>query len=697
MRGPLRLASALLLLMAVAPACQEEREPLRIAVLLPISGAGDVGWRQPLEWARDNINRAGGVAGRRLELSYQDLATVPVEQAVAQANADDSIVAAIGPDTSPGMFQIAPAFLQARKPLVSPSATAGQILRAFSGKKYVWRTVGSDLNQVQSMLLLAVHDGAKKVALLAANDEYGGTFSDWFGFFATELGLGVTNVIRRDESNSDCSGDVAQALAGQPDAMLVAPSLASAAICEARVARQVSPRTQLIFSDSARFPAFVDELGQVAEGLAGTSPASDPTTGFAVAYRVLFGGEPPAYAANAYDALCLLAYGLERSGGEGGEKLAQALAEVVDARGAATGWDREGIADALAAIRAGNLPDLRGAASLFNFNKDAYVEPITTTYARWHIEAGAYVDTAFVSTSDSKWTMSLGGVLASASAKQALDNTGTYQPGPKTGRWALVVATSRGWENYRHQADALAQYQLLRAGGLADDHIVFVLADDLANNPANTEPGVVRNVAGGPNLYHDLQIDYRLADLTAGDLMAILSGQRSARLPTVIESTAGDDVYVFWVGHGGSMGALVNASNSDFSKEASATFLDPFMLQDTLQTMFTGQRYRRLLMVVEACEAGVLGAHLDATGAVLLTGANPTESSFGANYDPSQGAWLADGFAYEYFLRATSASDITLDALYSELYFAVPGSHVSVYNSHGFGPMANVSLGEFIK
>jgi ABC-type branched-subunit amino acid transport system substrate-binding protein len=46
------------------------RTPVRIGVLLPITG--DIGLKEPLEWARDNINRQGGIGGRPVELVYKD-------------------------------------------------------------------------------------------------------------------------------------------------------------------------------------------------------------------------------------------------------------------------------------------------------------------------------------------------------------------------------------------------------------------------------------------------------------------------------------------------------------------------------------------------------------------------------------------------------------------------------------------------
>lgn len=62
--------------------------------------------------------------------------------------------------------------------------------------------------------------------------------------------------------------------------------------------------------------------------------------------------------------------------------------------------------------------------------------------------------------------------------------------------WALLVAGSAGWFNYRHQADVYHAYQLLLAGGYLRDHIVVMAADDLAQDPENPMPGKVFNRPG---------------------------------------------------------------------------------------------------------------------------------------------------------------------------------------------------------
>ncbi|OGQ97800.1 MAG: hypothetical protein A2284_18625 [Deltaproteobacteria bacterium RIFOXYA12_FULL_61_11] len=503
--------------------------------------------------------------------------------------------------------------------------------------------------------------------------------------------------MRYDETDPLCEPFVAQALAAQPEVLFLGASKPDAVVCIARQARTLSPTTRLFFSDSAYFPALITKLGTLAEGLEGTVPSPDPGSGFETAYRVHFGHPPPPYAANLYDALTLLAYSLERSNGEGGERLADALVDVVDARGPATGWDRQGIGEALTGIKNGHLPDVQGASGPLDFDPDLHTEPVASVYGHWRIEYGDFVTLAFISTGASKRATSLSRSFASHKRSQKLDSNSSYNPGPKAKTWALIAALSGGWQNYRHQADALAHYQALRANGIPDDHLVLVLADDLATNSQSAEPGMVRNVAGGPNLYAEVEIDYSLEELTADDLLAILAGKSSPELPVVIDSSADDNVYVFLVGHGNSSGVLVGGSRAGMEQGAGETLLLPEQLAATAASMFAHKRYRRLLIAVEACHGGILGTQLESPGVLLLAGANPTESSLGSNYDPDFDLWRADQFAYQLYLANTTTPTLALDELYQQLYLQVGGSHVTAYNANNFSGISTVTLQEFVQ
>jgi legumain len=69
-------------------------------------------------------------------------------------------------------------------------------------------------------------------------------------------------------------------------------------------------------------------------------------------------------------------------------------------------------------------------------------------------------------------------------------------------RWAILVAGSYGYGNYRHQADVCHAYQVLKKGGMKEENIITFLYDDIAHHPDNPYPGTIINHPHGPNVYH---------------------------------------------------------------------------------------------------------------------------------------------------------------------------------------------------
>lgn len=83
-----------------------------------------------------------------------------------------------------------------------------------------------------------------------------------------------------------------------------------------------------------------------------------------------------------------------------------------------------------------------------------------------------------------------------------LGNGGLWLPTENGGtKWALLIAGSKGYENYRHQADVCHAYQIMKKGGLKDQNIVVMMYDDIAYNPENPHKGVIINKPNGPNVY----------------------------------------------------------------------------------------------------------------------------------------------------------------------------------------------------
>ena len=261
----------------------------------------------------------------------------------------------------------------------------------------------------------------------------------------------------------------------------------------------------------------------------------------------------------------------------------------------------------------------------------------------------------------------------------------SYNPPPRSDAWGVVVATSEGWDNYRHQSDALAVYDLLKKNGMADDHIILMMVDDIKDDPHNPEKGVVRNQVEGTNLRDGAQVDYSGEAVTANNLALALLGIEGISGP-VIGSGTGSDVLVYMVGHGEG-GSLTFAYGPGFGADALST---------VVERMFESQRYGRLLIVAETCDAADLGSSLDIPGALFFGACSHGETSKAINYDQSLDTWLADQFSYIFWETASKNSKMPLSNFLSTVHDGVSDSQTVVLNSDNFGSLSSVSVVDFL-
>jgi ABC-type branched-subunit amino acid transport system substrate-binding protein len=715
-----RVASILgtLITLGLGAACGSdaavERKPAaHIAIVIGPAGSKSSTLRPVYEWAIGAINEAGGAGGRRFEARYIELdgalAAAEAQTALAAELIGDPDLVAVAGSFS---FAMAPALVAAHIPYITPESGDDDIFRAFHTGGYVWRTVESDSTMLWFLLAEARGRGLKEqqddtsVALLTGTDSYGQTFFDWYGFHATELGLTAMEPVQYDQDKGSCERPIEQLLAvGTPDYLVAVPGgrdpVAQSA-CMVRTMKARAPATKVLFADSAHVPAVIEALGADAEGMSGYNTAPDPNGGFPEAFTRKTGfPTAPEHAANALDAMALLAYGLEKAGGQGRAALDAGMRAVVDGRGAAMRWDS--FSETLAAIRRGETPDLAGASGPLTFDREVYTDPTATYFDRWVVEHGAFAITHHVTT-ESEAGPNVHSQAAVARGLKALkgdslDGTGgTPDLLPLHDNWALVVATSGTWANYRHQADALAQYQALKANGFDDDHIVLVTADDLAGAHENLMPGQIINAADGSDVYAGARADYKGPSLDPTQLMTVLSGGADPALPAVLHSRADDNVYVYLVGHGGPQGPYLGVDERPSVGGDLDHVISPLLLASTVGRMKANGQFRRMLIAVDACHAGVLGPALQAQGVsdvILFAAAAAPENSFSANYSARLGVWTADQFSYR-LLEHVRQPALSIHVLYDKLYGDVTASHVQSANADRFGPTATISFSEFV-
>ncbi|KAL5096114.1 hypothetical protein RYX36_000441 [Vicia faba] len=75
-------------------------------------------------------------------------------------------------------------------------------------------------------------------------------------------------------------------------------------------------------------------------------------------------------------------------------------------------------------------------------------------------------------------------------------------------KWALLIASSKDFVDYRHQADVCHAYHVLKDDGLRDESIIVMMYADIASNEENPRKGSIYNRTNGSNIYDGVPKDY---------------------------------------------------------------------------------------------------------------------------------------------------------------------------------------------
>ena len=665
-----------------------------VAVVLPMEKGLAAHWERTLGMFATNFERAfkNHETGIRLKFEYYDEANADMQELAQSLAFNDEVYAVIG-----GLYSSNAAILAAELTLVGKTfftlATTEQLVRAYASTGYLWAMTETDITQCEVLLSKVINYGGKSVALLAKdNDNYGQTFMDWFAFQARELGL---KNMGSYAYTSDNIADVScQAMQSGAEYVICIPSEIEEMepMLEAHKTQSLNGQSvpRMLFSDTAYGADVLKIHGDAAEGIEGVAFGADPESGFDVSYRTFFNATPTLGESQLYDAAMLIGYAAWHQQFNPELSLQKSLRAVVSGEdlnmGSWTGEDMRLVVDALAA---GKSPYVRGASGHLRFDAKVFTNVLATTYYNFKVYNGQYIILDY-NTSDggNRTDATLAGWNWKASQMQDFNNSGEFDYPVHTGNWALLVASSKEWANYRHQADVLAIYQQLKQAGYTDDRIILIAEDDIADNVSNPNKGVVQVTIGGNNVYEQVEIDYRMSELQAKDMLAILSGEKSERLPIVIESTANDNVFVFWSGHGVS-GALCWNDN--------ACGIMGDQLDETFRRMREKGNYRKLLMMVEACfSGGVMEQCRDIPGMLFVTAANGDETSKADVFNGEMKVWMSNRFTSTFIEQITENKNIALRDLYYRLFINTVGSHVMVYNAENYGNLYSADMSEFI-
>lgn len=198
--------------------------------------------------------------------------------------------------------------------------------------------------------------------------------------------------------------------------------------------------------------------------------------------------------------------------------------------------------------------------------------------------------------------------------------------------YAIILDSSRYWFNYRHAANALTIYQLLKSNGFPDDHIILMIADEYAVNARNVIKNEIRSDGVNTLFDSDTEIDYRGDDVTVESLLRVVTGRQEAGLP-VLNSDTNSNVLIYWTGHGGDR----------FFKWQD---VEELMAQHWANVLLQVQ-YKELLFIADTCQAFTLGDRFDIVPNVTMIGSSQRDqSSYAHHADPEIGMSVIERYTY---------------------------------------------------
>lgn len=287
--------------------------------------------------AVQEINKAGGVDGKKIELVTKDNKSENAEASTAATNLaiQSQVNAMIGPATSGA---VAAASLNAQKtgvPLLTPSGTQDDLtLDTVDGvKKYVFRTTFQDSFQGQVLAQYAYSNlNAKKVVLYYDNS------SDYAKGIAEEFKKKYQGDIVTTATFASGDKDFQSALTKIKNLdydAIVMPGYYTETGIITKQARDMGISVPILGPDGFNDDSFADLAGKAnansvyyVSGYSTKTALSGKANDFIKAYKAKYGSEPNMFAALSYDSVYMIAKAAE--GAKTSIDIANNLAELKD-------------------------------------------------------------------------------------------------------------------------------------------------------------------------------------------------------------------------------------------------------------------------------------------------------------------------------------------------------------------------------
>jgi branched-chain amino acid transport system substrate-binding protein len=330
------LIGSLLFSFACNPAASGDK--VRIGVFMSTTGTTanfGISSVNGIKLAADEINAAGGINGKQVELLIQDDRSDANEAAtiVTKFVNQDQVHAILGEVASSRSIAAAPIAQNAQIPMLTPSSTNPEVTRKGN---FIFRSCFIDPVQGAAIAQFAAKSlGAKTAAIMVdRKNDYSTGLEKVINETFTKLGGKITAVQSYQEGDQDFNAQLTSLKGGNPEVIFV-PGYYNDVGLIAKQARDRGITVPLVGGDGWDSVQLYAIGGKALNGSYFTNHYSpydtDPKVQkFVNDYKTRYGNVPDALAATAYDAARIMFDAIKRSKSLGGNDIREALVATKD-------------------------------------------------------------------------------------------------------------------------------------------------------------------------------------------------------------------------------------------------------------------------------------------------------------------------------------------------------------------------------
>jgi branched-chain amino acid transport system substrate-binding protein len=333
MKRPLFLLFTLLT--ALVPAVQAQ-DTIKIGEFGSLTGDNasfGISQNNGVQMAVEEINAAGGVLGKKIELIVEDNQTKQGETTtiVRKLISQDHVVALIGEVASSKTLEAAPIAQEAKIPDIATAATNPRVTQTGD---YIFRVCFTDDFQAVVIARFVLEKlQKKKVAFMTdVKQDYSVGLTGIAKDYLLKHGADVVKEQSYSSGDKDFRAQLTDIKSANPDVIIITGYYPEAALI-AKEARQLGIKSVLVGGDGWDGASLIPVGGKAIEGAYfsnhfSVEDKSPAVQDFVSKYKQKYNTVPDAFAALGYDAVKLLADAITRAGSTDPQKLRDAIAST---------------------------------------------------------------------------------------------------------------------------------------------------------------------------------------------------------------------------------------------------------------------------------------------------------------------------------------------------------------------------------